>query len=99
MRDLSGLHLLVSGQRALEIARLGDELGTSVIQLREKDKSVSEILRQADQLRSAIKRAAFIINDRADIAKAVGADGVHLGQDDLPIEHARVLLGDSAIIG
>lgn len=44
-------------------------------------------------------RVLIIINDRVDIAKAVKADGVHLGQDDLPAEKARELLGDDAIIG
>jgi thiamine-phosphate pyrophosphorylase len=99
MRDLSGLHLLVCAERALEIARLGDELGVAAIQLREKDKPDCQLLRIADELRATITRSAFIINDRADIAKAVGADGVHLGQDDLPIEYARELLGADAIIG
>jgi thiamine-phosphate diphosphorylase len=99
MRDITRLHILVSGDRSVEIARLGDELGAAVIQLREKDKQVNEILRIADNLRATIKRAAFIVNDRADIAKAVGADGVHLGQDDLPIEHARAILGPEALIG
>jgi thiamine-phosphate pyrophosphorylase len=44
-------------------------------------------------------QALFIVNDHADIAAAAGADGVHLGQDDLPIEHARKLLGAKKIIG
>lgn len=99
MRELSGLHLIVGGDRALEIARIGDELGVAAIQLREKEKPVSHILRLADELRAVIKQAAFIINDRPDIAKAAGADGVHLGQDDLPIPVAREMLGARAIIG
>lgn len=51
----------------------------------------------ADLLR--LRNALFIVNDHADIAAAVNADGVHLGQDDLPLEHARKLLGSSKIIG
>lgn len=99
MRDLSGLHVIVGGERAVELAALADRLGASVIQLREKDKPVGDILRIADAIRTVVKHAAFIINDRADIALAVQADGVHLGQDDLPIEFARQLLGPDAIIG
>jgi thiamine-phosphate pyrophosphorylase len=99
MRILSGLHLIVSGERALEIARIGDELGVAAIQLREKENSISHILHTADALRSVITRSAFIINDRVDIAKAVGAEGVHLGQEDLPIAFARAILGDDAIVG
>ena len=41
----------------------------------------------------------FLVNDRLDIALAVGADGVHVGQDDMPIETARTLLGPKAIVG
>lgn len=99
MRELSGLHVIVSGERAIPLARLADELGASVIQLREKHLPTSEIILVADRIRSSISRACFIINDRTDVALAVGADGVHLGQDDLPIEHARALLGRGAIIG
>lgn len=51
----------------------------------------------ADLLRP--RNALFIVNDHADIAAAVNADGVHLGQDDLPLEHARKLLGSGKIIG
>lgn len=61
-------------------------------------RSIYEIsLRLAGLARSA--GALFIVNDHADIAAAVEADGVHLGQDDLPIEHARTLLGSGRIIG
>lgn len=51
----------------------------------------------ADLLRP--RKALFIVNDHADIAAAVNADGAHLGQDDLPLEHARKLLGSGKIIG
>ncbi len=99
IRDLTGLHVIVGGERAVELAALADRLGASVIQLREKEKPVGDVLRIADEIRRVVKRAAFIINDRADIARAVSADGVHLGQDDLPIEYARKILGSDAIIG
>jgi thiamine-phosphate diphosphorylase len=95
----SGLHILVSGERAVELALLGDELGANVIQLRIKESSTNDFLRIAERVRAVVTHATFIVNDRADIAKAVGADGVHLGQNDLAIEHARTILGPNSIIG
>jgi thiamine-phosphate pyrophosphorylase len=75
--------------------------GATLIQLREKTLSPLEFYREAlDALRVAREeRTKIIINDRVDIALALGADGVHLGQDDLPPEAARELLGPGAIIG
>lgn len=71
------------------------------MQLREKHRSPREFYREAeDALKLARARGArVIINDRADIALALRADGVHLGQDDLSPEAARRLLGSGAIIG
>jgi thiamine-phosphate pyrophosphorylase len=91
---LSGL------SHAAQVARLC-EGGASLIQLREKHLSPREFYREAeDALRVAREQGArLVINDRADIALAVGADGVHLGQDDLRPDAARALLGDAAIIG
>lgn len=75
--------------------------GATLIQLREKRMSPREFYSDAaDAL--CIARAAgatLIINDRVDIALALGADGVHLGQTDMPVRAARRLLGDDAIIG
>lgn len=75
--------------------------GAQVIQLREKQKEAREFFEEAEAaLRIARARGVrLIINDRADIARVLGADGVHLGQDDLPPEAARSLLGERAIIG
>jgi len=75
--------------------------GAEFIQLREKHVSPRDFYEDA---RKAIaiahtNGAKIIINDRVDIAIALGADGVHLGQDDLQPEHARKLLGEKAIIG
>jgi thiamine-phosphate pyrophosphorylase len=77
------------------------EGGATLIQLREKNLPTLEFYRQAGvALTVARQRGAHIIvNDRVDIALALGADGVHLGQDDLPPDAARWLLGESAIIG
>ncbi len=102
MISVMGLHVILGGNefaRTCELVRIAEAEGASVIQLRAKFRSVNEILPIADALRKIIQRAIFIINDRADIAHATGADGVHLGQDDLPIKEAQKLLGSNAIIG
>lgn len=93
-RRLSGL------SHAEQAARLS-EGGATFIQLREKHLSPREFYGQAEEaLKVARARGVrLIINDRADIALALGADGVHLGQDDLPPEAARALLGERAVIG
>jgi len=75
--------------------------GARMIQLRDKNASPRDFYTTAkDALDVARKHhVLLIINDRVDIALALGADGVHLGQDDLPPEKARLILGDAAIIG
>ena len=75
--------------------------GADVIQLRDKRASARELIAEASRC-TALARAAgipLVINDRADVARAVGADGVHLGQDDLPVAEARRLLGPGTLIG
>ncbi len=69
--------------------------GVSVLQLRVKDRPADEFLRLALTARERTSRAGclFIVNDRVDIALAAGADGVHLGQEDLPLEAAQPLVG------
>lgn len=75
--------------------------GATLIQLREKEKDAREFYREAEEaVRVARSQGArLIINDRVDIALAIQADGVHLGQDDLPPDAARELLGERAVIG
>ena len=65
--------------------------GCRLIQLREKEWPSGRLLPLAERLRDRCRRAGvtFIVNDRVDLALAVGADGVHLGQDDLPVRAAR----------
>ncbi len=77
------------------------EKGVDVVQIREKDMSVRDLMRYGKQVREWTNQAGalFIMNDRADVAAAVGADGVHLGQDDLDVVSARRLLGGTGIIG
>jgi thiamine-phosphate pyrophosphorylase len=77
------------------------EGGAEVIQLREKSASPKEFYASAEEALDVARQhnVKIIINDRVDIALALGADGVHLGQDDLPPEYARKILGEKAIIG
>lgn len=71
------------------------------VQLRLKDVTDDHILRTADLLMPIVQRAnaAFILNDRPDLAQALGADGVHVGQDDMPYAEARRLMGPEGIVG
>ena len=73
----------------------------SFFQYRNKNGTRREIYETALRLARALRTsgALFILNDHADIAAAVGADGVHLGQDDLPIAAARRVLGPEALVG
>jgi len=75
--------------------------GVDVIQLREKDGDEEAILRAARTFRAAADAhgALFAINDRPDLVAAAGADGVHVGQDDMPVAQARALLGPHALVG
>jgi thiamine-phosphate pyrophosphorylase len=93
-RRVSGLN------HAEQVRRLGDA-GATLVQLREKVLSPLEFYPEAAAALSVARQRGIkvIINDRVDIALALKADGVHLGQDDLPPEAARRLLGPEAIIG
>jgi thiamine-phosphate pyrophosphorylase len=73
--------------------------GVKIIQYRNKNGSARQLYEEAVKLRSLCKKALFLVNDRLDIALAVGADGVHLGNDDLPYQAARKILGKNKIIG
>jgi len=75
--------------------------GVDLVQLRDKHAEAGDLLRYADTFREAATRhgALFVVNDRPDVALAAGADGVHLGQNDLPPAVARRVLGPDAIIG
>jgi thiamine-phosphate pyrophosphorylase len=75
--------------------------GASFIQLRDKEASGRELLDQAIACLKLTREtgATLIINDRVDVALTAGADGVHLGQDDLSVDEAREILGEDKIIG
>jgi len=75
--------------------------GADLVQLREKDAEAGDLLRWAEVVRRASSRhgALFVVNDRPDVALAVGADGVHVGQNDLPVSFVRELVGPDVLIG
>jgi thiamine-phosphate pyrophosphorylase len=75
--------------------------GVDMIQLREKEMEAGDVIRIAEPIAAACAEAdiPFIVNDRPDIALAVSASGVHLGQNDLPLSIARRIVGAKAIVG
>lgn len=95
------LYLIADFSYGEEKIRESLQAGIDYIQLREKDISSAEYLRRARRLREMVQGfdTKLIINDRVDIALFSGADGVHLGQEDVPIKDARKLLGSGKIIG
>ena len=91
----------LSGLSHAEQVRLLNRGGATLVQLREKQLSPKEFYEQASAAVEVAKQCGvrLIVNDRVDVALAVGANGVHLGQDDMPPEAARKLLGEQAIVG
>ena len=87
-------------QEVLEFSRELAAGGATLIQLREKHASSREFLRLARELRRILPEdVRLILNDRADLAVAAGADGVHVGQDDLPPDAARKIIGAQRVLG
>jgi thiamine-phosphate pyrophosphorylase len=75
--------------------------GAAYVQLREKDLPTRTFVEEARAIKKILEpyRVPLIINDRVDVALACGADGVHIGQEDMPYSTARKLMGENAIIG
>ena len=92
---------LSAGRPTAEIVSAAIAGGVDVVQLREKDQSVRERYETGRQLRKLTREAGvtFVVNDRADLAAVLDADGVHLGDDDLPVRAARRLLGEDTVVG
>jgi len=94
---LAGLYAIVRSEDEARAAIAG---GARVVQVRVKDAPADAVLEVA---RSAVAlargRALVIVNDRADLALLSGADGVHVGDDDLPVAEARRLVGDALLVG
>jgi len=84
-----------------ELARISAENGVTIIQYRDKKSDIRAMIKNAREIKAALQgtHVPLIINDRVDVALVCDADGVHLGQQDMPISDARTLLGPEAIIG
>jgi thiamine-phosphate pyrophosphorylase len=91
----------ISGLSHIRIVLRAIDAGIGTIQLREKHLPKKEIFKAACRIRdiTAKQNVTFIVNDYVDVALAVDADGVHLGQDDMPLSEARLLMGKKKIIG
>lgn len=103
---MRGLYLvtdrgLCGGRPLEEVVRLAVQGGVSCVQLREKDVPTREFMETATVVKNILRPfgVPLVINDRIDVALAVGAEGVHIGQGDMPYGTARRLMGRSAIIG
>ncbi len=90
-----------AGTISPELAALLAAGGATLVQLRDKHGETRAMVEEARAIRRASRRlrVPLLINDRVDVALAAGADGVHVGQDDMAVEDARRLLGPDAIIG
>lgn len=100
---MKGLYAITESdsENLLEKARLAFEGGVKILQYRNKSADEKTKLKEAAELALLCREyaACFIINDDIELAKAVGADGVHLGREDGNIEDAKKLLGNEAVIG
>jgi thiamine-phosphate pyrophosphorylase len=104
--SLSGLYIILDpsvcpARPLVEVLTAAAEAGASIFQYRNKTASMKEAYVEAAALRHAAAKAGalFIVNDRCDLALAVDADGVHLGQGDLPVDSARKMMGPDKLIG
>jgi thiamine-phosphate pyrophosphorylase len=100
------LYALLDPERAggHELAELGREVaagGATLVQLRDKHGSTRRLIAETRAIKAALASSGVpvLVNDRVDVALAAGADGVHVGQDDMPAADARRLLGPAAVIG
>lgn len=89
------------GRSLAELAKLSAENGATLIQYRDKQNDIRTMIDNAKRIKQSLKETGvpFIVNDRVDVALASGADGIHLGQEDMMADDARRILGDKAIIG
>jgi thiamine-phosphate pyrophosphorylase len=102
--DLAGRRLYLCTPLRVDLVKfVGAAIdgGVDVVQLREKVADARDILRAAGELVElcAARSVPFILNDRPDLALSCGADGVHVGQDDAPVELCRQILGPDKIVG
>lgn len=95
------LYLVAPGELPVDVLRSVIEAGVDLVQLRMKEADAAEVIEIGDQFRGVCEEAdvLFVVNDRPDVALALGADAVHLGQDDLPPAVAREIVGGDVLIG
>jgi thiamine-phosphate pyrophosphorylase len=97
---LTGLYAIVGGADPLAQAAAALDGGARVLQLRWKEAPSGEVLQATRRLVAlAAGRALVILNDRPDLAVLAGADGVHLGEEDLPVAEARAIVGEGLLLG
>jgi thiamine-phosphate pyrophosphorylase len=89
------------GERLTQLLRAAAAGGVDVVQLREKELPDEELVSVADAARTLCGQLGmlFIVNDRPGVASEAGADGVHVGQDDIPVADVRDLVGDEMLVG
>ncbi|MCJ1413397.1 hypothetical protein MMC19_007502 [Ptychographa xylographoides] len=92
---------ILGGKDLVKVVDAAIEGGVTVVQLRDKTSGTADLIRIAKDVHIVTQKhgVPFLINDRVDVALAVGAEGVHIGQDDMDLATARELLGPRAIIG
>lgn len=104
MKDF-GLYFITDGRltkkNVIDDVKAAVKARVKIVQYREKNAPTKQMINEARQIRRICRKNSvlFLINDRIDIAVAVDADGVHLGEEDMPYEYARKLLGKDKIIG
>ena len=106
LHSLSGLYIILDpsvcpARPLVDVLTIAAEAGASLFQYRNKTASMKDAYVEALLLRQVAANAGvlFIINDRCDLALAVDADGVHLGQEDLSLDLARTVMGQDKLIG
>jgi thiamine-phosphate pyrophosphorylase len=89
------------GRDNIEVVKAMIDAGVKIIQYREKYKNMGDKFRQCEKIREMTREANvfFVVNDHVDLAVMTKADGIHLGQEDLPVEEARKLVGKNMVIG
>ena len=100
------LYALLDPERAggHDLAELGREVvagGATLVQLRDKHGSTRRMIEETRAIKAALASSGVpvLVNDRVDVALAAGADGVHVGQDDMPVADARALVGEDVLLG
>ena len=106
LHSLSGLYIILDpsvypGRPLVEVLAIAAQAGVFLFQYRNKRAAMKDAYIEALTLRQAAEESGvlFIVNDRCDLALAVGADGVHLGQEDMPLDLARKVMGPDKLIG